>query len=95
MQETAHCTGNVDPTVVSSASCKINMSVFSASPWSMTQGTQILFRVVAGNQIGYQTVYSGASSGAVIVSTAPVGTPAALILDAAGTGKTALSVTMT
>jgi hypothetical protein len=61
----------------------------------MTQGAPILFRVIAGNQIGFQTVYSGPSSGAVIVQTAPVGTPADLVLDATGTGKTQLSVLMT
>lgn len=81
LEETQHCSGNVDPTVVTAAACHIPMSVFSGAPWSLSQGTSILFRVSAGNVVGWQVTPSSTSTGTVVVQTPPVGVPEPLLVD--------------
>ena len=53
LEETAHCSGAVDPTILSVASCLVPMSAFSVSPWNLVLGSRILFRVTASNEIGW------------------------------------------
>jgi hypothetical protein len=94
LEETTHCSGAVDPTVLSAASCQVPMSAFSSAPFSLARGAQIAFRVTAQNQIGWQASPSGPTTGLVLVETAPLGAPAAPALDASQTDEGQIRVTM-
>jgi len=94
LEETAQCSGAVDPTVSDPASCRLPMAAFSADPWNLAPGSPITFRVAARNQIGWQAVPSSSTTGLVPVETAPPGAPAPLVLDASQTNEGQIRVTM-
>jgi hypothetical protein len=50
--EETNCGSASDATIVTEASCTIPMSTFSEDPLLLTQGSEILFRVTAGNAVG-------------------------------------------
>lgn len=57
--EETHCGSTGAATIVTEAACTIPMSAFTEAPLLLTQGSEILFRVTAGNAVGTQAAASG------------------------------------
>jgi len=64
-QDTTYCNGS-DPSIVSSRTCKVPMSVFTSSPYSLSYGTLVVARGSATNNYGTSTSSSPNTFGATI-----------------------------
>jgi hypothetical protein len=95
VEETAYCSGAVDPSITLNAACQMPMSAFVAAPFNLAHDTTIVYRISARNAIGWQPTPSTNSIGSVQVQTSPQGTPAPLNLNAAATDETQITVEMT
>ena len=67
VSEETYCGGAGASTIVAGATCTLPMSAFAAAPLLLAQGSEILYRVTAGNAVGFSATASGAQTGSVTV----------------------------